>query len=180
MSAIKKLENFYNKAEEYLLVFSLAFTVVLVFIQVVMRYVFNSSISWSEELCRYIFIWQVWLGASLAFRDNQHISISMIRDKLNGRAQAIYNLIGNLITFGFNIFLTVYGFQLVGKMIQRGVLSSGMRIPLYFIYLSVPLSALIILFRILKNMYGDVLAIKNNDVMEVGHPDQSTKLGGEV
>ncbi|GAA0724653.1 hypothetical protein GCM10008905_18940 [Clostridium malenominatum] len=166
MKGLIKVKDFYNKAEEYLLVGSLAFTVIIVFIQVVMRYVFNSSLSWSEELCRYIFIWQVWLGASLAFRDKQHISIEMVRDKLTGRAKAIYNMIGNIITLAFNIFLVNYGFQLVDKMIQRGVLSSGMRIPLYLVYLSVPLSSLVILFRILGNIYEEIKVFKNYERSE--------------
>lgn len=161
-----RLKNFYNKAEEYLLVVSLAFTVIIVFIQVIMRYVFNSSLSWSEELCRYIFIWQVWLGASLAFRDRQHISIEMVRDKLKGRTKIIYNIIGNIITLGFNIFLVSYGFQLVGKMMERGVISSGMRLPLYIVYLSVPLSSLIILFRIGGYIYGDLKGFANHEGSE--------------
>lgn len=160
------IKNSYNKAEEYLLVASLAFTVVVVFIQVVMRYVFNSSLSWSEELCRYIFIWQVWLGASLAFRDKQHISVEMVRDKLKGRVKIIYNIIGQLITFAFNVFLVNHGFQLVGKMLERGVISSGMRIPLYLIYLAVPLSSFVILFRIVGNMFSEMKKFRNYEGSE--------------
>ena len=60
------LKKWFDNAEEYLLVGSLAFNVVLVFFQVVMRYVFQNSLSWSEELARYIFLWQTWVGASYA------------------------------------------------------------------------------------------------------------------
>lgn len=63
---MKKLINFYNQLEAHLLVCSLIFTVILVFFQVILRYVFSSSLSWSEELARYIFIWQIWLGTSVA------------------------------------------------------------------------------------------------------------------
>lgn len=153
---LKKCVNIYNKIEEYALVYSLAFTVILIFIQVVMRYVFNKSISWSEELARYIFIWQVWLGASLAFRTNQHISVEMILDKLKGRARILFILFRDIITLGFNIFLVNYGFQLVVKMQERGVVSSGMGLPLYLVYISVPLTALVILFRIAGNIFGGV------------------------
>ncbi|AKL94585.1 tripartite ATP-independent periplasmic transporter DctQ component [Clostridium aceticum] len=152
---LEKIINFYNKAEEYILVVSLAFTVILVFIQVVMRYIFNQSLSWSEELCRYIFVWQVWLGASLGFRTNNHIAIEMIYDKLKGKSKIIYSLVSNSITLAFNIFLVRYGFQLVETMITRGTVSSGMRMPLYIVYLSVPVSSLAIVFRIIGKMYND-------------------------
>ena len=68
--------RFLNKRfEELILVPSLVFTVILVFSQVVMRYVFQSSLYWSEELARYLFVWQTWLGASLAVREASHIRI---------------------------------------------------------------------------------------------------------
>lgn len=153
---IDLIKNFYNQAEEYLLVTSLAFTVVLVFIQVVMRYVFNQSLSWSEELCRYIFIWQVWLGASLGFRTNQHIAIEMVYDKLKGKLKVIYMLLAYIITLAFNLFLVKYGFDLVGTMISRGTISSGMRIPLYIVYLSVPVSSFIIVLRLVGKIYQEI------------------------
>ena len=65
MKKAKVLVTIWNKIEEYFLVYSLILMVALVFIQVIMRYIFNNSLSWSEELVRYIFIWQIWLGASL-------------------------------------------------------------------------------------------------------------------
>lgn len=158
-SVLDKIKNFYNKAEEYLLVSSLAFTVVLVFIQVIMRYVFNQSISWSEELCRYIFIWQIWLGSSLAFRNKQHIAIEMISDKLKGKAKTTYQMVGNLITLAFNIFLASYGFNLVNTMLTRGTISSGMRVPLYIVYLAAPVSSLVIVFRLVAQILNQVKGI---------------------
>ena len=68
----------YNHLEEYLLVGSLVFSVLLVFLQVVMRTVFKNSLSWSEELARYLFIWQTWLGVSIAFKEDEHIKVTLI------------------------------------------------------------------------------------------------------
>ena len=74
---LKKLIRYYNRLEENVLILSLVFTVALIFLQVIMRKVFQNSITWSEELARYIFIWQIWLGTSIGFRDGKHISISV-------------------------------------------------------------------------------------------------------
>ena len=65
-SILSRIGNIYNNLEEYLLVVSLVINVLLVFLQVIMRTVFKNSLTWSEELSRYIFIWQIWLGASIA------------------------------------------------------------------------------------------------------------------
>ncbi len=50
MKKAKFLVTIWNKMEEYFLVYSLILMVILVFIQVIMRYIFNNSLSWSEEL----------------------------------------------------------------------------------------------------------------------------------
>ena len=55
-----------EKLEEYFLVISMIAMVVIIFLQVVMRYVFNNSLTWSEEIARYIFLWQIWIGVSYA------------------------------------------------------------------------------------------------------------------
>ena len=59
--------------EEILLVFGTMVMILLIFYQVVMRRCFNSSIAWSEELARYIFIWQVWLAVPYTVTNGQPI-----------------------------------------------------------------------------------------------------------
>ena len=86
------LKKWFDNAEEYLLVGSLAFNVVLVFFQVVMRYVFQNSLSWSEELARYIFLWQTWLGASYAVKEHRHLRVEMLADRFKGRARLVFEL----------------------------------------------------------------------------------------
>lgn len=77
-SILSQFTNIYNNLEEYLLIISLVCNVLLVFLQVIMRTVFKNSLTWSEELSRYIFIWQIWLGASTALKYNEHIRVTLI------------------------------------------------------------------------------------------------------
>ena len=76
--------NFYvSKTLEFLVVIILAIMSCLVFLNVVLRYGFNSSINITEEVSRYLFVWLTFLGAILAFNDNQHVSVSILTDKLS-------------------------------------------------------------------------------------------------
>lgn len=148
-----KFVHYYNKLEEYLLVGSLVFTVSIVFVQVIMRYLFNSSLSWSEELTRYIFIWQIWLGASIGLRERKHINIEILNGLLKEKWQRVINIISLIIWLGFCIFMVVSGSDLVLNLMQKGSVSSGMRIPLYFVYIVVPLSSGIMALRLLGQIY---------------------------
>ena len=105
MSAVLRL---YNKFEEYLLVLSLAVSVALVALQIVFRYFINASIPWSEELTRYIFIWQIWLGTSFAQRDGKHLKVEVLYSLMNPAGKKFLSVLSNLIFLSFCVFLTAF------------------------------------------------------------------------
>lgn len=70
------------RALEWIIGLCLAIMVVLVFGNVVMRYVFNSGIAVSEELARLGFVWLIFLGAIVALRERSHIGIDMLVTRL--------------------------------------------------------------------------------------------------
>ncbi|WP_417269946.1 TRAP transporter small permease [Celeribacter sp.] len=69
--------------EQVILASFMALMAVLIFVQVIMRYVFESSLVWSEELARWLFIWTIWTGIAYAFRTGDHIRITMLSDSLS-------------------------------------------------------------------------------------------------
>lgn len=157
---MRKIIDIYNKAEEVVLVVSLAFTVVVLFYQVCSRTFFNSSLHWAEELCRYIFIFQIWIGASTALRYNKHINVELLPNLLKSqRAKNAVFLIGNVIWFLFSIFMIYQGFLLVETMVARGTLSTGMRVPLYIIYAFVPLSSIAICIRLAPRIRNEFMTV---------------------
>lgn len=151
---MKKLIIFYNKLEAHLLVCSLIFTVVLVFLQVILRYVFGSSLSWSEELARYIFIWQIWMGTSVAQRDRSHVRIEALGGEGTGRK--VIHIVSDLIWLIFCLLLVKYGFELVCSIFRRGLISAAMRMPMYLVYLSLPVSQLAVAIRVAGELYQSV------------------------
>ena len=168
-NALKK----FNKIEEIVLVSSLVLNVIIVFMQVIMRYFFNTSLTCSEELSRYIFIWQVWLGSSIAFVDDQHIRVDLIFSIFKSeKSQRILHLIINIIWFSFNVFLVYVGIKLLGSMSARNALSSGMRLPLVYVYATLPVSSFILAIRILLDSIDlvsgkKVLVTNKSDIKEV-------------
>lgn len=168
---MNKIIKIYDKFEEYLLVGSLVFNVIIVFAQVIMRSVFNYSLSWTEELSRYIFIWQTWLGTSTALKYNEHIKVELIYTYIkNEKVKKAIKIIAYLIWFAFSLFLAYNGLKLSQSMISRNALSSGMRIPLAFVYVSLPISSLLICLRLIPKIISDIRNM-NNEVAEGGNTE---------
>lgn len=149
---MKKFFKYYDKIETWALMGSLIFTVILTFIQVIMRFVFNNSLSWSEELNRYIFIWQIWLGASIGFKDNKHIKVDFLVDTLKGNAKKTVEIFADILLLSFCIGLTYYGYVLVLGLVARNSLSVALKIPMALVYAALPFSSLIICFRLIIDM----------------------------
>ena len=156
-SFFKKIVYGYDKLEEYLLCASLVVTTLIIFAQIIMRSVFNSSLTWSEELTRYIFIWQIWLGVSIAQKEKQHIKVELLFSFIkNEKFKDVVDIIATLIMIAFNVFLVIKGSELVGQMIVRHNLSGAMRLPMYIVYLVLPLSAGILSLRLAGQLVSDM------------------------
>lgn len=153
-----------SKVEEKMLILSLAFNTLLVFFQIIMRSIFNASISWSEELSRYIFIWQIWIGTSIAYSYGEHIQVELIYNLIKAKkGQEILKLIVDIMWIVFNIFLVVIGFKMCKSMMLRNALSSGMRVHLAYVYAVLPLSSSVLSIKILNTIIKRVKKLFTNE-----------------
>ena len=145
----------WDHLEEIFLVPSIVFNVVLIFMQVVLRYVFGNSLSWSEELARYLFVWQTWIGASYAARNRSHLRITMVKDKLSPSAQVKLELAVTAIWIGFAIYVAVKGYSLAQKVHMFNQRSSALRIPMAYAHLAAPVGCTLMVIRLLENTLKD-------------------------
>lgn len=149
------LYKIWDHLEEYVLVYSLMVSVALVFLQVVMRRVFNNSLSWSEELARYLYVWQTWLGVSYAARNGTHLRITMLKDRLPAKAQQILEILVVLVWMGFGIFVIYQGMGVVNTIASFGQKSSALKIPMQFCYMSIPVGMFLMCIRIVERTVKD-------------------------
>ena len=154
------IKYIWDHLEEFFLVPSIIFSVVLVFAQVVMRYVFSSSLSWSEELARYLFVWQVWIGASYSARNRTHLRITFIRDSLAPSMQKKVEIAVTVICIVFAAFIAVNGFSLAARVHRFNQLSSALRMPMAYAHLAVPLGCSLMIIRLIENSVKDFFLTK--------------------
>ena len=145
----KCLDNF----EETILVYSYLLIIPLLTVQVVSRYVFNHSISWSEELARYVFIWQIWLGSSYCVKKNRHIRIDIFTNHLSENARKIYEIVITISSIVFCCFLIYKGGQVVMMITNLHQTSPALKIPMQLIYACVPISCALMVARYIEHIY---------------------------
>ena len=157
MVFIKKL---WDHLEEIFLVPSIIFSVVLVFSQVIMRYVFSNSLSWSEELARYLFVWQVWLGASYSAKNRTHLRITFIRDSLAPSTQRKVEIVVTVIWIVFAFVIAMNGFALVARVTRFNQRSSALRMPMAYAHLAVPVGCSLMIIRLIESTVKDLFFTK--------------------
>jgi TRAP-type C4-dicarboxylate transport system permease small subunit len=116
----------------------LALMVFIVFIEVVMRYVFNSSITSSEELSRILFIWMVFIGIILTLVKNRHVAFDAIQEAAAPSVKRVLKIITMLGICIVSFILMVYGYYYSEQNFAWP--SPGLLIPFGYISLVLPIS----------------------------------------
>jgi len=120
--------------------FMLAVLSLIMFLQVLFRYVFNNSLTWSEELAKFIFIWITFLGAAICFRDRIHLKVDFLMNKLPDKYKVLMEILNTILVTVFSVIITVIGFLWVINV--SGTLSPAMGLPLNIVfYAALPVSA---------------------------------------
>ena len=127
--------------------------VAIIFFQVVARYVFSNSLSWSEELGRYLFVWMTFIGSAIAVRNKLHVSLDMFVHRLPHALQS-FCLVISYVSMTIFTCVVIYGGY---KFVLRGSnqISAAMQLPMHYVYLVLPVGGGLILFYLLKNFYED-------------------------
>jgi TRAP-type C4-dicarboxylate transport system permease small subunit len=151
------LKKIWDHLEEIFLIPSLILSVGLIFTQIVMRYVFGNSLSWSEELARYLFIWQIWIGISYAARNRSHLRILLVKQRMGKKAQDVLEIVVTVIWAGFALFVAVQGFSLVMQIGRFGQKSSALQMSMVYPHLAVPVGCALMVVRLIENTVKDFI-----------------------
>lgn len=123
-------------AEDIISVTLMSVATITIVIQVIMRYLFKSSLSWSEELARYVFVWMTFISISYGIKKRKHVKIEAALSLFPKKIRPVIVIIGDVISLGWCVFVVFTGWSLLGKVIKSGQISPAMSIPMYLIYLA--------------------------------------------
>ena len=141
------LEKICNRMDKVILIFAatcLAILTALIFIQVVSRYVFHNSLSWSEEIARYLEVWIVFLSGSYALGHGQHIAMDLVISRVPPKAANILLKIHSCLFIFFSLFMLYSSTRfMIGEKEQT--MASLVFLPKNLVYLALPVSAICML-----------------------------------
>jgi TRAP-type transport system small permease protein len=105
---VKRIGNAIDHLFNGLNAIALSVMCVIVFGNVVLRYLFNSGITWSDEMARYLFIWLVLLGSITVLKDGGHLGVEMVIAWLPKPLKKAIYVISNLMVL-YILYLVVDG-----------------------------------------------------------------------
>jgi len=146
--------------ERVLIVLSMGIALV-VFLQVVFRYVLRQPLYWSEELPRYLLIWMSFLAAGLAQKSESHINITLCLTWLPRRAQRWIHLAANLVILTF-LGILVYSGTLVTR-ITAYHRSTALQLPMGLVYAAVPVGALLMMLYLALQILQELQALRTGE-----------------
>nr|WP_276519687.1 TRAP transporter small permease [Bacillus infantis] len=154
---MKKVDRVIEHIEEYFVFSSLLLMVLIVFINVLGRFVFNFSISWSEEAARYLMIWATFIAASLGVKKGSHITLDILTVYLPEKANRIVRAISYILSMVYCILLLVIGIPFIMDMIAKGQISPALHMPIHFVYLAIVAGAVLMLIRYILLFIDDIV-----------------------
>lgn len=136
--------------------------VVLVFCvswQVISRYFLEVSSTWTDEIARFLMIWTCLLGAAYTVGVRKHIAIDLLPLSLGPRNKAILDLFINACILVFSVGVICFGgWFLLSKVYVSGQLTTALKMPMWLVYVVIPLSGAIMAFYsmyfIVRNWVG--------------------------
>ena len=126
---------------------AMAFSSLLLFVNVVLRYVFLAPISWAEELSIYLVIWIVFIGGSAIVRLRGHLAIDLLPKMLSDGLQrylTIFILVVSLVFFA--VFIYYSGLHTL-RVQASGQLTPNMQAPMWLTYLAMPVGSALMFLR---------------------------------
>jgi C4-dicarboxylate transporter DctQ subunit len=160
------VDNVLSRIEECIVAVGISSASVVLFVNVVLRYVFNSGWEWAEEVARYTIVWLVFLGGSICARKGMHLAVDALTVRMKPGGQRAVRIVVDAVCIVFCAFLVVCGKDLVDLARETEQLTAALEIPIYWVYLAIPTGGALMAVRFAQDLVKAVKGIEADHVKE--------------
>jgi TRAP-type transport system small permease protein len=144
---METFERYFLATNRWAMIVLLAAMALIVFANVVLRYLTNASIEWGEEVSRHMMIWLTFLGSGIVLRYGGHIAIENMQDALPTTLARVVRALVALLLIAFFIMLMWTGFAYTQRAMMQ--LTASTQIPFGYIYAAIPVGGALLLVHFL-------------------------------
>jgi TRAP-type C4-dicarboxylate transport system permease small subunit len=130
--SVKRVFYLLDKIMDYAVFLILLALVIIGGMQVLCRYAFNYSLTWSEEVLRYLLIWLVFFAMGVGLRRNAHIGMNIVVDKLPPKGRQIMGSLVYVVAMVFSGILIFYTREIIKVTIYQMTPSLGISIGVVY------------------------------------------------
>ncbi|WP_028321702.1 TRAP transporter small permease [Desulfatiglans anilini] len=145
--------------EDWVLFFATMAALISLFFAVILRYGFNYSLAWSEELVREVIIVTTFIGCSAAIKARSMIKIDALV-QLVPKLKTPLTFFSNLVAMVFAIMMIYYGWHMAALQVATQQKTIILEIPLVYLYAVLPTMGVMMVFRLIQVMYEDVQELR--------------------
>jgi C4-dicarboxylate transporter DctQ subunit len=139
-----------ERAEEIVIALLLAAMTLLTFIQVVLRYGFNTGFVWALEATGYMFAWLILFGISYAVRVHAHIGVDVLVKALSTETRRVVGLIAVALCVLYAVIMLYGAWDYFYVLFRRGRLAEDIPLPVWVLVAILPLGFLLFGLRLVQ------------------------------
>ncbi len=144
---MKTFERYFLGANRWVLIGLLAAMAVIIFVNVVLRYLTSQSLEWAEEVSRHMMIWLTFLGAGPVLRYGGHIAVENLQDSLPRPVGIAIRVLVSALLLGFFGFMIWYGWLYMERTMFQ--LTAVTQLPFAYIYAAMPVGGVLLVIHFL-------------------------------
>jgi TRAP-type C4-dicarboxylate transport system permease small subunit len=155
--------------EGYIAAVLLFFLTILLSIQVFARFATGSTVTWTEEISRYMFVWSIYFGCILAAKEDRHIRVTIQLTFLPERLRGWIITLSDIVWVIFNAAIAYFGITYILSMFDFPLYSPTMGFNLVWIYTIVPIAYALMCLHVIVLVYKrikNLLSRKKVDIVD--------------
>lgn len=125
---------------------------ILLSVNVILRFGFQSGFAWAEEISRFMFIWLMYFSISYATRNNRNIKVTLLVSKFKEKAQKIIMIITDFLFLGFSVFIFISAVQICQSITEFNDKATTLNISMNFMYGAATVGFVLIIVRLIQTI----------------------------